>query len=151
MQEVPVDGVGVVTTPFPACLDDTARSVELFRDNDVPVLGAVVNRGGFTCPTCGDDHDLFPGGSPDEVLSSPILAELPFSIRGDPPERRRERVAERFEALDSGETFALVSDRDPTPVREYLAELADRRPAEIEGFEVERRTPDDWALTATRP
>ncbi|WP_135807026.1 P-loop NTPase [Halorussus marinus] len=192
LQEVPVDGVVVVTTTFPASLDDTARSVELFRDNDVPVLGAVVNMGGFTCPTCGDDHDLFPGSSPAETLSAPVLAELPFAtefqetpvpgepiaelagvaesvadaaatawdpdppdgaldIRGDSPERRRERVAERFEALDSGETFALVSDRDPAPVREYLAEVTDSRPSDIEGFEVERRTPDDWVLTATRP
>ena len=192
LQEVSVDGVVVVTTPFHSSLDDTARSIELFRDNDVPVLGAVVNMGAFNCPSCGDTHDLFPGSSPEEALDAPVLAHLPFSpefqetpapgdvpaemlnladavveaadtawdidvpedavdIRGDAPERRREKVAEQFTALESGATFTLVSDRDPTPVREFLAGLSDRRPAEIEGFSVERQTPSDWVLTARKP
>ncbi|SDN09977.1 ATP-binding protein involved in chromosome partitioning [Halogranum gelatinilyticum] len=192
LQEVPVDGVVVVTTPFESSLEDTARSIELFRDNDVPVLGAVVNMGEFTCPSCGDSHDLFPGSSVEETLDAAVLAELPFStefqetpapgettpafarlaeavseaaatawdldlptdavdIRGEPPEHRRQRVAEGFTSLDSGATFTLVSDRDPTPVREFLGGLTDRSPSDIEGFAVERRTPDDWVLTATRP
>jgi ATP-binding protein involved in chromosome partitioning len=191
LQEVAVDGVVVVTTPFPSALDDTARSVELFRDNGVPVLGVVVNMAGFTCPSCGDSHDLFPGEDPADRLDAPVLAEVPFAtdlqetpvlgdvapefadladrvaaasetawdldppadtvdIRGDPPERRKARVRERFESLDSGDRFTLVSDRDPTPVREFLASLADTDPAAVE-VTVSRRTPDDWLLTATRP
>ncbi|MBC9988033.1 DUF2249 domain-containing protein [Haloferax sp. AS1] len=192
LQEISVDGVVVVTTPFESSLEDTARSIELFRDNEVPVLGAVVNMREFACPSCGDTHRLFPGEAASERLDATMLAELPFSpqfqetpapgdaapafetlaesvseaaatawdvdapdgaldIRGDPPERRKERVAERFTALASGETFALVSDRDPTPVRRFLGGLTDRAPAEIDGFSVERRTPNDWLLTATKP
>ncbi|WP_416841340.1 P-loop NTPase [Haloferax sp. DFSO52] len=192
LQEVSVDGVVVVTTPFQSSLDDTARSIELFRDNDVPVLGAVVNMGTFDCPSCGDTHDLFPGSSPEEKLDAPVLSHLPFStefqetpvpgdvpsalqqlgdavveaaetawdievpddvvdIRDDPPERRREKVADRFISLESGSTFTLVSDRDPTPVREFLAGLSDCSPAEIDGFSVDRQTPTDWVLTATKP
>ncbi|WP_148414540.1 P-loop NTPase [Haloferax sp. KTX1] len=192
LQEISVDGVVVVTTPFESSLDDTARSIELFRDNGVPVLGAVVNMGEFACPSCGDTHRLFPGEAAGERLDATVLAELPFSprfqetpvpgdaapafetlaesvseaaatawdvdapddaldIRGDPPERRKERVAERFTALASGEAFALVSDRDPTPVRRFLGGLTDHDPAEIDGFSVERRTPNDWLLTATKP
>jgi ATP-binding protein involved in chromosome partitioning len=191
LQEVAVDGVVVVTTPFPSALDDTARSVELFRDNGVPVLGVVVNMAGFTCPSCGDSHDLFPGEDPADRLDAPVLAEVPFAtdlqetpvpgdvapefadlanrvaeanetaweldlppeavdIRGDPPARRKERVRERFGALESGDRFSLVSDRDPSPVREFLAHLADCDPADID-VTVSRRTPDDWLLTATRP
>ena len=191
LQEVAVDGVVVVTTPFPSALDDTARSVELFRDNGVPVLGVVVNMAGFTCPSCGDGHDLFPGEDPAERLDAPVLAEVPFStdlqetpvpgdvadafaalaervvtasesawdldlptdavdIRGDPPNRRKERVREQFGTLDAGEEFTLVSDRDPSPVREFLASLADTDPAAVEAS-VSRATPDDWVLTATRP
>mgnify|MGYP006274668095 FL=1 len=190
LQEVPVDGVVVVTTPFPASLEDTARSVELFRDNDVPVLGVVVNMGSFACPSCGDSHDLFPDGSPTETLSAPLLADLPFTpalqetpvpgaphesmreladavgtaaatawdvdapddaldIRGDPPERRRERVADHLATLRSGATFSLISDRDPSPIREYLAALLDCEPDAFEDLSVERRTPDDWVLSVT--
>jgi ATP-binding protein involved in chromosome partitioning len=191
LQEVPVDGVVVVTTPYPASLADTRRSVELFRDNDVPVLGAVLNMGSFTCPSCGDTHELFPGSDPHELLDAPVLAEIPFStdlqetpvpgdvppamtrlaaavreaaatawdldvpddavdIRGEPPEKRRERVESQFSSLASGEPFTLVSDRDPTPVQEFLARLCDCDPSEVEA-EVRRQTPDDWVLTATHP
>ncbi|MFC5367516.1 P-loop NTPase [Salinirubrum litoreum] len=191
LQEVAVDGVVVVTTPFPSALEDTARSVELFRDNGVPVLGVVVNMAGFTCPSCGDSHELFPGEDPADRLDAPVLAEVPFStdlqetpvpgavatefeslasdvaaaaagawdldlpadavdIRGDPPERRRARVREAFSALDPGEQFTLVSDRDPSPVREFLASLAETDSAAIEAS-VSRETPDDWLLTATHP
>jgi ATP-binding protein involved in chromosome partitioning len=76
LQDVPVDGVVLVTTPYPTAVDDTGRSATLFRENGVPILGAVVNMAGFTCPTCGDDHDLF--GHDDIDLDVPILADLPF-------------------------------------------------------------------------
>jgi ATP-binding protein involved in chromosome partitioning len=190
LQEVPVDGVVVVTTPFPSSVDDTARTVELFRDNDVPVLGAVVNMSGFTCPSCGDHHDLFPGGSVDD-LPAPVLAELPFAttlqevpgpgrvpdavadlagtvsdaagaawevdapdhavdLRDAPAADRRDRVRHAFTALDPGEPFALVSDRDPGPVVGFLADLAGTSPGAFD-VTVERRTPDAWVLTTRRP
>jgi ATP-binding protein involved in chromosome partitioning len=206
LQEVPVDGVVVVTTPFASSLADAARSVELFREEGVPVLGVVRNMGEFTCPSCGDTHELFPdvgdgdGADPGDArpadgdggLDAPTLADLPFStdlqerpvpgdplpgfddlagavsdaldsawtvdvpddavdLRGHPPDERRERVATAFEALGAGEELVLVSDRDPTPVRGFLADLADVHPADLGGFVVERRTPDDWVARATRP
>ena len=192
LQEVPVDGVVVVTTPFPSSIDDTARSIELFRDNDVPVLGAVLNMGEFTCPTCGDDHDLFPGSSPADAIPAPVVAEVPFStemqetpvpgetarrierladdvmaavatarevdvpddavdVRDVPPQDRRERVRDAFTSLDPGDEFVLVSDRDPTPVTEFLGEIAGVRPTELGGVDVERRTPDAWVLSTKRP
>lgn len=190
LQEVPVDGVVVVTTPFHASVDDTARSVELFRDEGVPVLGAVVNMAGATCPSCGEAHELFPGDGVDD-LAAPVLAELPFTpelqqqptpgttpdpaaplaeavrdaaeapwsvdapdgtvdIRGAPAGERRERVREAFRAHDPSEPFRLLSDRDPSPVVEFLADLAGEPAAAFE-TRVERRTPEDWLLTAKPP
>jgi len=65
---------------------NTVRSLDLFRDNDVPVFGVAVNMTGFTCPTCGDEHDLFEHGEPLEGLDAPILRELDFdpSVQGSP-------------------------------------------------------------------
>jgi ATP-binding protein involved in chromosome partitioning len=71
-------------------------------------------------------------------------------IRGDPPDRRKARVREVFGTLDAGDEFTLVSDRDPSPVREFLASLADADPAAVDAT-VSRETPDDWVLTATHP
>ena len=84
LQEVHVDGVVVVTTPFHAAVTDTERSIELFADNDVPVLGVVLNMAGFTCEECGTLHDTFPGNDPS--FDAPVLAELPFDpdLQGTP-------------------------------------------------------------------
>lgn len=83
---------------------------------------------GFTCSTCGDEHDLFEGGEPLADLDAPVLAELDFdpSVQGTPrpgelPEQMRalgETTHERVEA------FVLVSDHDPSPVRSFLASLS---------------------------
>lgn len=189
LQEVPVDGVVVVTTPFETSVVDTRRSVELFRDEGVPVLGAVVNMAAFTCPSCGDTHSLF--GDGPSGLRTRVLAELPFDrtlqstaepgsvpdavkelaatvrseaddawtvdppegtidIRGTPAAERHERVRRAFASLAPGEPFYLLSDRDPSPVVEFLADLTDESTAALD-VTVERRTPDDWLLSTTKP
>ncbi|MFB6161028.1 MAG: P-loop NTPase [Haloferacaceae archaeon] len=190
LQEVPVDGVVLVTTPFHTSVADIERSVDLFRENEVPVLGAVVNMRSFTCPSCGDDHDLFAADGLD-ALDVPVVAELPFArafqtspradrppavadlatavrerlaaawrvdapddavdLRGLDGEERHERVRDRFETLAPGEPFALVSDRDPSPVRPYLAEIAGVDTDDVEPFDVRRTTPEAWVLRTERP
>jgi ATP-binding protein involved in chromosome partitioning len=197
LQEFPIDGVVFVTIPFPTAVADTARSVALFRDEGVPVLGVVTNTRSFTCPTCGDEHDLFRGEDGMEPLDAPVLAEIPFArgvqetprpgavpdsftamadavvdrlesrwtlsvpedavdLRGVPPDRRQETVAEAFTGLSSGEEFVLVSDRDPSPVRGFLADLADlageaESVEAFDRFEVERATSEAWVLRTRRP
>lgn len=189
LQEVPVDGVVVVTTTFHSAVSDTSKTVDLFRENDVPVLGTVVNMAGFTCENCDHDHDLFPGESPPEQLGTEPLVELPFTqelqgtpspasvptlaadladaveeryeavwevevpesgvdLRDVPADERHDAVAKAFEALDSGEQFVVVSDRDPSPVRTYLRDLADN---ELDRFEVKQQNPETWLARTVRP
>jgi ATP-binding protein involved in chromosome partitioning len=78
LQEVPVSGALLVTTPFPTSLSDTGRSAALFEENGVPVAGAAVNMAGFACEECGHDHDLYGETDPKDELGVPVLAELPF-------------------------------------------------------------------------
>ena len=189
LQETAVDGVVFVTTPFHAAVSDTHRSIQLFEENDVPVLGVVSNMGEFVCEECGHPHELFDGTDPIESLPVPALAEIPFSpemqdvprpapedvpqparelaaavrgrleeiwtvdvpedavdLRGVPAEKRRGRVDEAFSRVGSGDRLFVVSDRDPTPVREYLLELADG--ASLESFEVRRQNPETWLARA---
>jgi ATP-binding protein involved in chromosome partitioning len=195
LQEVPVDGVVFVTTPFHASVSDTHRSLQLFEENDVPVLGVVANMDEFVCDECGEPHDLFGDGDPIDALEAPVLARLPFSpeyqeppsateggvpeaarelaatvderfeeiwsvdvpdgavdLRGVPPDERHGRVDDGVRALDDGETFHILSDRDPTPAGEYLEELVESEPS-IEPFErveVRRQNPETWLLRARR-
>ncbi|AQL43982.1 ATP-binding protein [Halorientalis sp. IM1011] len=79
LQEVRVDGVVFVTTPFHAAVSDTHRSLQLFEENEVPVLGVVSNMGEFVCDSCGEHHDLFDGDDPIDALDVPVLAEVPFT------------------------------------------------------------------------
>lgn len=78
LEAVPIDGVVFVTTPFQAAVSDTHRSLQLFEENDVPVLGVVSNMGEFVCDSCGETHDLFSERDPIDALHRPVLAELPF-------------------------------------------------------------------------
>ncbi|MFW5919534.1 MAG: DUF2249 domain-containing protein [Halanaeroarchaeum sp.] len=89
-----------------------------------------------------DEVDAIGSFSPDEDT---------VNLRGLPAEARRETVRARFTELESGERFRVASDRDPTPIRGYLATLADVEPEAIEPFEVTRETPDAWVLTTEHP
>ncbi len=194
LQETRVDGVVFVTTPFHAAVSDTHRSIQLFEENDVPVLGVVSNMGEFVCEDCGRAHDLFDGPDPIGALDVPVLAEIPFApamqdtpapspdalpeysrslcravldrfeeiwsvdipegavdIRGLPSEDRYDEVADGWADTPAGERFHLVSDRDPTPVRNYLVETSDVAEAELEPFEVRRANPETWLLRTVRP
>lgn len=194
IQEVPIDGVVVVTTPFQTSVADTERTLELFHDDDVPVLGAVVNMAQFECPTCGDKHSLFEDDTSIGSLNVPVLAEVPFDrefqappsigsvtdgfrpviermserlkaienphfpdealdVRGNSVAERKRRVAETFTNLESGDAFVMVSDRNPSPVEGYLADVIDEPDAEgvFDTFQVQRHGPDTWILETEHP
>ncbi|WP_436925175.1 P-loop NTPase [Halosimplex amylolyticum] len=116
LQEVPVDGVVLVTTPFHTSVEDTRRSVELFEENGVPVLGTVVNMDRFTCD-CGREHDLFPSEAVGEAMDLPVLARLPFDreMQADPspgsaPDAVRALAADVRERLDGVDRIAVPDD-----------------------------------------
>lgn len=122
LQDVPVDGVVLVTTPYPTAIDDTGRSATLFRENGVPILGSVVNMAGFTCPTCGDDHDLFDHDAVDS-LNVPVLEELPFdaSMR-DPTGSLPERLEQLTESVQQKVVESgLEIPKNPLDVRDLPA------------------------------
>lgn len=107
LEAVPIDGVVFVTTPFQAAVSDTHRSLQLFEENDVPVLGVVSNMGEFVCDSCGETHDLFSERDPIDALHRPVLAELPFD--------------EQFQA------FPTVADESlPDSLRELGDAVSDR-------------------------
>lgn len=191
LQEAPIDGVVVVSTPFETSVDDTDRTIDLFERHGVPVVGVVLNMSRFVCDCCGSERSLFLDPATGDGFDVPVLTEVPFDpdlqatptpgdppdafdaladtvlerleevalldvpadavdVRGLPPEARYEAVREPFESIEPGERFVLRSDRDPTPVREYLAELAGRTPDAFD-ITVEQHGPDDWIFETTHP
>jgi hypothetical protein len=126
---LPIDGVVLVTTPYPTSVGDTSRSAALFEEG-VPVLGTAVNMCGFTCE-CGREHDLFPEGDPAEALDQPVLAELPFddAIRDtDGPLPAPSRNSPEKSSSDS-RTVPRSSRPTPSTCEGFRRRSAGSRPA----------------------
>ncbi len=81
VQQVPLAGAIVVTTPQPVSLIDVERGVAMFQQVNTPVLGIVENMSFYHCPKCGRDDDLFGTGGGEEVARlarAPLLARIPL-------------------------------------------------------------------------
>lgn len=75
---VRLDGILLVTTPQELALVDSARSLKLYQQSEVPVLGIVENMSYFECPTCGTQHDIF---ARDQARWTELLGEVPLLQR----------------------------------------------------------------------
>ena len=59
VQESPICGVVMVTTPQQVAVSDVRRSVHMFRQVGVPVLGLVENMSYLLCGHCGEPTPHF--------------------------------------------------------------------------------------------
>ncbi len=112
VQQVPVDGVVMVTTPQELALADVRRGIQMFRQVGTPVAGVVENMSWFTCPDCGARHYLFGKEGGKRVAHDfqvPLLAQIPFE-----PDTRR--------GGDEGRPVVLQAEH---PAREVFLELAE--------------------------
>ena len=62
---VALDGAVLVVTPQDLALLDTTRSLALFREAAVPILGVVENMAYYVCPHCGEQVNVFDRGAQD--------------------------------------------------------------------------------------
>ena len=81
LQRVPMKGVVIVTTPQDLSLLDASRSLLLFQEADVPILGIVENMSYFVCPNCDEKHEIFQRSAkwrPAALEDAPILGQIPL-------------------------------------------------------------------------
>jgi len=62
LEQIPVTGAVIVTTPQAMALVDADRGISLFHELDIPVLGLIENMSHCVCPCCGELQPLFPDG-----------------------------------------------------------------------------------------
>jgi Mrp family chromosome partitioning ATPase len=101
-----VDGSVIVTTPQEVALLDSRKAVVFSRMVHVPVIGIVENMGGFKCPHCGKDIDLFKIGGGEKAaveLQVPFLGRIPL----DP---------EIVQNCDRGKPFVAAAPNSPAAV-----------------------------------
>ena len=80
-QSVPVSAGINVTTPQHVALDDSRRSLDMFKKLHIPVAGIVENMSGFICPSCNVESDIFGMGTCEELATqynTQVLANLPI-------------------------------------------------------------------------
>jgi ATP-binding protein involved in chromosome partitioning len=79
VQSVPLSGAVIVTTPSAVALADVRKSVEMFRQVNVEILGVVENMSYLNCPHCSKRIDVFgygEGRRMAERFGVPFLAEI---------------------------------------------------------------------------
>lgn len=82
IQRVPLRGVVIVTTPQDLSLLDASRSLLMFQEAKVPVLGIVENMSYFICPNCDERHQIFQRSAkwqPAALADAPILGQIPLT------------------------------------------------------------------------
>ena len=85
LEQIPVTGVLLVTTPQRLAQVDAERGVALFHDLDIPVFGVVENMSHYVCPCCGELQPLFPDADVAAMARRkhvPYLGALPMDPEG---------------------------------------------------------------------
>lgn len=81
VQESPICGVILVTTPQQVAVSDVRRSVYMFRRVGIPVLGIIENMSYLICGHCGDRTPIFGSGGGQQLsteLHAPLLGQVPI-------------------------------------------------------------------------
>jgi ATP-binding protein involved in chromosome partitioning len=85
LEQIPVSGAVLVTTPQKLSIVDAARGIAMFHDLDIPVFGLVENMSSYICPCCGEAQALFPDGAAESLAqrkSVKFLGGIPLDPEG---------------------------------------------------------------------
>ncbi len=80
-QNLPVDGIIIVTTPQDLVTMIVKKAYNMAKLMNIPVLGIVENMSYALCPDCGKKINIFGESKADEVaaeLGVPVLARIPI-------------------------------------------------------------------------
>ncbi len=114
VQTIDLDGAVMVTTPQEVSTGDVRRGVKMFERVNTRVFGIIENMTGFTCPSCGETHDLFGRGG-GERLANEMGLDFLGSVPLDPSVR---------EAGDRG--TPTVASAPDSPAGRALSDIARR-------------------------
>jgi len=80
-QSVPITAGITVTTPQEVSLDDSRRSLNMFKKLDIPTAGIIENMSGFICPSCDEESDIFGMGTSAAVakeFETELMTRIPI-------------------------------------------------------------------------
>jgi ATP-binding protein involved in chromosome partitioning len=123
VQQVPLAGGIVVTTPQEVATLDTQRGIAMFQQVNTPVLGIIENMSYYECPKCGKRENLFSSGGGQrlaEAFGVPLLGQIPL-------------VPAVRTGGDTGKP--IVIDHPDSPVSKLFLQIAGKV---LEAVEIER-------------
>lgn len=80
-QNLPVDGIIIVTTPQDLVTMIVKKAFNMAKLMNIPVLGLVENMSYVVCPDCGKEFKIFGESKIDEIAKEfgvPVLARIPI-------------------------------------------------------------------------
>src|SRR2546422_1398405 len=83
VQSVPVTGAVIVSTPQDLGLQISMKTLRMFQQTKVPILGIVENMSTYVCPHCNSQDYIFGHGGgrrAAEELDIPFLGEVPLDL-----------------------------------------------------------------------
>lgn len=114
VQDLPLSGGLVVTTPLDTSLVDAEKSLRALRAGEVPILGMIENMSTRSCPHCGESMDVFGEGQTETAadrLDVPFLGSLPFDPRIRGASNRGSPIAARDPDSPASEQFFTLASR----------------------------------------
>lgn len=81
LQQVPLAGGVVVTTPQDVATLDVQRGIAMFEEVGTPLLGIIENMSFYECPHCGHHDDIFGSGGGERLAGAagvPLLGRIPL-------------------------------------------------------------------------
>jgi ATP-binding protein involved in chromosome partitioning len=81
VQQIPLTGAVIVTTPQEISLVDARKGLVMFNKVNVPILGIIENMSYFICSHCGQREEIFDAGGGRKAakeLGVPFLGEIPI-------------------------------------------------------------------------
>ncbi len=83
VQQAPLTGAVIVSTPQDLALIDARKGLAMFQKVNVPILGIVENMTSFLCPHCGGESHIFGHGGAEETaenLGCEFLGGIPLEM-----------------------------------------------------------------------
>jgi ATP-binding protein involved in chromosome partitioning len=127
-QSLPLSGAVVVLTPQEVATRIANKSLAMFRQLKVPILGILENMSRFVCPHCGTVAPIFKHGGgrrASQAMGVPLLGEIPLDPlvcqtgdRGEPivTAHPHSPMAEAFRRAAEAVTARVTAAAGPGPV-----------------------------------
>jgi ATP-binding protein involved in chromosome partitioning len=129
VQEAPIAGAVIVSTPQTVAIEDATKAVAMFDRMQVPVFGIVENMSYFVAPDTGNVYEIFGHGGAAQAaddLGLEFLGEIPLDQATREASDTGMPVTERSPDSPAATAFMAVAEKIAArcSVQNYLEETA---------------------------